>query len=123
MNWKKAISFGIAIWILIFVVVCILVGFKIYGSRVINIIVALIGGTLSFIFAGKLKIKNIGLALSYGIIWLIIGFLLDLIISARFNPHIFSSRALWLGYALILLAPLLTVKKVPIAPTSSTPRM
>ena len=118
MNWKKAIGFGIVIWILMFVIVSIFIGFKIYGSVVMSIITALIAGVLSFLFAGKLKLKSAGSALCYGIVWLIIGYLLDLIITSRFNAQILSSWSLWLGYVLILLAPLLTIKKNPVVPTT-----
>ena len=118
MNWKKAIGFGIVIWILMFVIVSIFIGFKIYGSVVMSIITALIAGVLSFLFAGKLNLKSVGLALGYGIVWLIIGYLLDLIITSRFNAQILSFWSLWLGYVLILLAPLLTIKKNPVVPTT-----
>lgn len=123
MNWKKAIGFGIVIWILMFVIASIFIGFKIYGSVVMNIITALIAGVLSFLFAGKIKPKSAGLALGYGITWLIVGYLLDLIITSRFNANILSSWSLWLGYVLILLAPLLTIKKGSTVSTPPAPTM
>ncbi len=111
MNWKKGVIFGVLIWILMFVIVSIFVGFKIYGSTWMHIITAIIAGAISYVFAGKIKPNKAKLALSYGLAWVLIGVILDALITMRSNPAIFSSRSLWLGYILVLLAPLLQVKK------------
>ena len=111
MNWKKAITFGVLIWILMFAIVSIFVGFKIYGSTGVHIITAIIAGIISYVFAGKVKPSKVKLALSYGFAWVVTGVVLDALITMRFNPAIFTSRSLWLGYVLVLLAPLLQVKK------------
>ena len=101
-----------------FVIVSAFVGFNIYGSIAMQAVAAIIAGVLSMIFAKKLKITNAGLALAYGVSWLVIGVILDFIVTVKFNPTVFSSWPYWLGYALILLAPLCTIKK---GPTASTP--
>ena len=111
MNWKKGVIFGVLIWILMFVIVSIFTGFKIYGSTWMHIITAIIAGAISYVFAGKIKPNKAKLALSYGLAWVLIGVILDALITMRSNPAIFSSRSLWLGYILVLLAPLLQVKK------------
>ncbi len=113
MNWKKAIGFGALIWVLMFVIVSIFIGFKIYDYLWIEILIAVIGGIISFILAGYVKPKSYGIALAYGASWVVIGILLDIIVTMRFNSAIFLSWTLWLGYGLGLIAPLLRVKKTP----------
>lgn len=111
MNWKKAIGLGILLWVLMFVIVSILIAFKLYEFRLVRILIAVIAGLISLFLAGMLKPGKVGLALAYGFIWVVIGVILDAIVTMRFNPAIFSAKTLWLGYLLILLAPLLKVKK------------
>jgi hypothetical protein len=115
MSWKKAIGYGVLLWILIFVIVCIFIGFKIYDSVWMELLVAVIGGFISFVLAGYAKPASAGQALGYGISWVVIGVILDFIVTMRFNPAIFSSWTLWVGYALGCLAPLLQITK-PAAP-------
>ncbi len=111
MNWKKAIGFGILLWVLMFAIVSVFIGFKIYDYLWIEILIAVIGGIISFILAGYVKPKSYGTALSYGVSWLVVGVILDIIVTMRFNAAIFTAWTLWLGYGLGVLAPLLRVKK------------
>ncbi len=110
-NWKKGISLGALLWVLMFVIVSIFVGFKIYDSAYMKVITALIAGIISFVLVGYVKPDKVGLAFSYGILWVVIGLILDAIVTRLFNPQIFLSKGLWLGYALVLIAPLFRVKK------------
>lgn len=112
MNLGKAIGFGAAIWVLIFVIVSVFVGFNIYNNTLMKAVAVVIVGIIAFIFAGYAKPQKFSSALGYGIIWVIIGLILDFIVTTKFNPVIFSSRALWAGYLLILVTPLLKIKKV-----------
>lgn len=112
MNCKKAIGYGIGLWVLMFVIISALIGFNAYQTSVMHIAAAVIGGIISFIFAGYVKPSSMKFALSYGAVWVVVGLVLDALITMRFNQTIFSSRSLWLGYALVLLAPLLRVQMV-----------
>jgi len=112
MKFGKAILFGVMLWAVIFILVCAFVGFKAYDSRWIHILTAVIAGVLSLVFADIVKPRSVIMALGYGFTWVVIGVILDAIITIRFNPAIFMSRLLWAGYVLVLLAPLLRVKKV-----------
>ena len=120
-DWKKAIGFGAVIWVLMFVIVSIFVAFNIYGNAVMKVVIAVIAGAISYFLAIKLKPADIKMALTYGVLWVIVGVILDAVITMRFNALIFSSKGLWLGYLLVLLAPLLTVKKGSGAPSSMPP--
>ena len=111
LNWGKALGFGILLWVLMFVIISVFVAFNIAEGTLISIIFAIIGGIISFILAGKVKPSSAGAAFVYGLVWVIVVFILDWLISTRFNNAIFSAWTLWLGYALVLLAPLLKVKK------------
>ena len=109
MNWKKAIGFGILIWLIMFALVSATLGW--YDMLWFKIVLAIIAGIISLILAGYVKPSSMGKALAYGLVWVIIGVILDLIITMRFNGGIFSEWTLWLGYVLVLLAPALRVKK------------
>jgi hypothetical protein len=111
MNWKKALGFGVLLWVLMFVIVSALIGFKIQEFLWVEIGISIISGVVSFILAGYVKPRSSGLALAYGVSWLVVGVILDAIVTMRFNPAIFTSWMLWLGYGLVVLAPLLRVKK------------
>lgn len=116
MNWKKAIGFGVFIWVLMFVIVSIFIAFDIYKFSWLQGITAIIAGVIAFILAGMVKPAKIVLALAYGLIWVVIGLILDAAVTMRFNAEIFSSWSLWLGYLLVLLAPILKVEKGSEAP-------
>jgi len=113
MNWKKAIGFGALLWVLMFVIVSVFIGFKVPDSLWLNIGFAVISAVISFILAGYAKPKSFGMALGYGLSWLAVGVILDFIVTMRFNSEIFTAWTLWLGYGLVVLAPLLRVKKAP----------
>jgi len=124
MNWKKAIGFGVLLWVLMFVIVSAFIGFKVPESMWLNIGYAIISGVISFVLAGYAKPKSLGMALGYGVSWVVVGVILDAIVTMRFNPEIFMAWELWLGYGLVLLAPLLRVKKAPaMTPPPMTPPM
>jgi len=104
-----------------FVIVCIFIGFKIYDYIWMEIVTAGISGIISFILAGYVKPQSYGLALAYGVSWLAVGVILDVIVTMRFNPAIFKAWTFWLGYGLAILALFLRVKKAPVATVTSPP--
>lgn len=121
MNWKKTIGFGALIWALMFVVVSVFVGFNIYQLVYVEIATVIIAGIIALILAANVKPKSAGSALGYGLVWVVVGVILDAAVSMRFNAAIFSSWSVWLGYLLILLAPLLKVKKTASSPAGPVP--
>ena len=114
MNWLKTIGFGALIWVLMFAIVSALMAYGLYANIYEKAIVALIAGVLSFFATGFLKPDKINTALIYGIVFVVIGVILDALITMRFNNQILLSKAVWLGYLLILLAPLLRIKKAAV---------
>ena len=104
-NWMKAVGYGLLIWVIMFAIVSALVGFKIYANFWTKIIVVLIAGALSYVFAQNVKPGAASKAIGYGAVWVIVAFILDWLITTRFDSSIFRMRSLWVGYLLILLAP------------------
>lgn len=111
MKWLKVIGYGVLLWILMFGIVSITVAFGLYNFVWVQAILAVISGIIAFVLAGKLKPNKVEIALVFGVIWIIISVALDALVTMKFNPEIFLTWALWAGYILVLLAPILRVKK------------
>lgn len=111
MDWKKAFGLGVVFWILMFVIVSIFIAFNFYTNGEPNIIIALIAGIVSYFLSAYAKPKNITEALKLGFTWVIVGLILDGIVTTRFSATVFQMWTLWLGYGLALLAPALRVSK------------
>lgn len=110
MNLIKAITFGILIWVLMFAIVSAVLGF--YQKFLwVKIAVAIVAGIIAFVLAGKAKPTNFAAALGYGFIWVLIGLILDYLITRNFNAQIFTLWSVWLGYGLIFIAPIFRIKK------------
>lgn len=111
MNWKKGVVSGIALWILMFVIVSVLIAFNVYATTTGKVVTIVIAGIISLFLAQRVKPSSAGVAATYGFLWVVIGLILDAIITTRFNPSIFAAKSLWIGYLVVLLAPLFAVKK------------
>jgi hypothetical protein len=110
-NWKKGIGYGVLVWVVMFIVVSILLAYKMQQGTMFDIIVTVITLIAAFLLAKNIAPKSAGLAFSYGLLFAIVGILLDLLISKRFAPNIFNSIFYWVSYVLVVLVPLLAVKK------------
>ena len=112
LNWKKGIGFGVLLWIIVFVIICIFVAYKIpTESSLAQIIFILLSAIVVFILTGFVKPVNTLEAVKYGLVWVVAGIILDLLISQRFAPGMFSSVYYWIRYALVVVVPILRVKK------------
>ncbi len=109
MDWKKAIGFGVLIWVLMFAIVSAVL--NTYQETLwMKTVIILVAGLIAWFLAKKVKPGSMGSALGYGFVWVIIGLILDYFITMRFNAEIFQLWSLWAGYGLIFLAPLLRIK-------------
>jgi hypothetical protein len=105
-SWTKAFGFGIAIWLIMFLVAAVLVsGMGIALGSGLWLVLAVLAGIISYSFALGVDSESYGEALGYGAIWAAVGIILDAIISYRFQSNIFSQWQYYLAYALVLLAP------------------
>lgn len=111
MDWKKAIGFGALLWLILFAVASLFVGFKVMETLWARVVIVVISGALAYVLAGKIKPTKAAVALQYSGVWVVTGLVLDAIITTRFAPAVFQDWSLWLGYALVLLIPLAQVKK------------
>ena len=111
MDYKKSIGLGVVCWAIMLVAMFLFVALKQDDSLVFQLLAAVIGGVATYWLAGFLKPATTGTALGYGVIFVIVGVILDLIITEQFMPGILGMWPVWFGYVLVLLAPLLQVKK------------
>lgn len=113
MNWKKGIGFGALVWAVMFVVVSILLAYKMPENMTFTVIVTLASLVTVYFCAKNLAPKSSMEAIKYGLVFAVVGIILDLLISRMFAPNIFSTVSYWISYVLVVLVPLLTVKKSP----------
>jgi hypothetical protein len=116
MNWKKALGFGALIWIIMFVVISVFVGYGWVtsdesGWSMWSILTLAVTVLVTYFIARKIAPASYGLALGYGVAFAVVGIILDYFISTRFAPNIFSSTSYWMSYIILALTPLSVVKK------------
>lgn len=106
----KTIGYGLIIWNSLFIVVLILMTFRINFSLVLWPIVWLTTIALAWYFSLFLKLTKWREALSTGLIWVIIAFVLDFFLTVQFaGLQLFKQGDIWAEYALTILIPLIFV--------------
>jgi len=110
-NWKKAIGFGVLIWIIMFVTASIFVAYGVQSGTVMSLVILLVTLLAAYFCARNLVPTRCGQALGYGLVFAVIGIVLDFVISSRFVGGMFSSMWYWVSYALVVLTPCIAVKK------------
>ncbi len=108
-NFGRAIGFGILLWIIVFALSALAMAVGWTGFAVVGFIIAVIAGILAFVFAGYVHEDNALMAFYTSLTFVVITAVLDLVITMRFSSTIFSQWTLWLGYALIFIAPFMQV--------------
>ena len=102
MNWKKGILFGIAIWVALFIFMFVLTFF----FETLNSIISLVVITVFVFFASKIiKPENYIQAFKYGLLWAIIGILLDILVYGAISSGLFLDVYYWLGYTIMIVLP------------------
>jgi len=110
MDWKKLIGYGALIWLILFGVICVFVAYKSTGSLMTySILVVTI--VVVYVMAGFVKPDSLKKAASYGFAWVIVGLVLDYLISRKYSPEMYSMWSYWVGYLLVLIVPVLRIKK------------
>lgn len=102
MNWKKAIGYGVAIYAILFVIISALL--NVITSDYFGLVLVLI---LAVGAAYVYKTGSAKAGFQVGIVWAVVALVLDLLISRQFVPDIMSSWTVWIGYAILILAPTL----------------
>ena len=100
---NRALIYGTVIWATMFIVTSIVVGYG-FGDWTKYGIMWFFSILATWIVATRLRINNFKTAFYYGLIFIVLGLILDLLISVRFTGMaIFSAFDYWVGYGLTLL--------------------
>jgi hypothetical protein len=112
MKYGKLIGFGVLLYAVVFLIMS---GFTAYGSgdTFLTKIIALVALAIVAYLAGKnLRAGSMGEIIKYSLGWLIIVAILDYFFTLPFaTTAVYSQWNLWVGYAIILLLPLITLSK------------
>jgi len=111
MNWKKAIGYGVGLWLVMFALISGMIAWGAYGTTWSHVLLAFSGYAVAVGVASYTPIPGWRVAAIYGFSWVIIALALDSLVTLRFNPDLFASFWLWFGYALVALAPFVCVDK------------
>lgn len=104
-SWIKTLGLGALLWLIMFAVVSALVGLNIYANLWVQLLTAVLAGLVAFFMSPYLHSRSAGQALSYGLVWVVVGLLLDWLVTYRFDNTIFVQASLWLGNVLVVVAP------------------
>lgn len=112
MKYIHGIGYGVACWGIMVVFIFLFVALKQGDKLIFELFSAVIGGIAAYWLAGYLKPATMGTAFGYGVIFVVVGVILDLLITNNvLNMNVLAMWPMWVGYALVLLAPLLQVRK------------
>lgn len=116
MNWKKALGFAVLVWIIMLALSSIFVAFGMSVKSVIfNMLIIIITVLLVYLSARFLAPSNYKVAIQYGLLFAVIGIVLDYFLTKKYTAGIFDSLFYWIDYILVVLAPLMAVKKTKIS--------
>lgn len=110
MNFGKAIGWGIVLWVVAFILSIVFSGFG--NSIIANLIAVLLVGVVAWLLARNfVKPKSAGEGFGYGVVWVVIMFLIAFILSALNKTPLTLNLTTLVAYVLVLIAPALAVKK------------
>jgi len=119
MNYKKLFGFGVMIWAVAYLIATAFVAYGAMDALWAKTVLILVVAVVVFLAGKNLKSASVMNALKYSASWVVIGLILDMILTVPFTGwEIFSTWDLWVSYALVLLLPLLTVQKT--TPTTAS---
>lgn len=112
MDWKKLILPPVAIYAVIFLFISVLIGAKINQEAtwvwLVSLAITVVGLYLATNYAKPVSLSQ---GLIYGLVWLIILFVLDIVLTVPFTGwDYFSTWTTYLPYLLALLMPALLPK-------------
>ena len=107
MDWKKSIGYGAGLYVVMFMYWSLLVAFgqgeAVWGWYVGFVVTA----AAAYYAAKKLETRDWRKLIKYSVVWVVVMAALDALISIRFaEAGLFSSWELYVGYGILLLAPL-----------------
>jgi len=116
MNYKKLIGFGVMIWAVAFLVMAGLIAYQLGNSIIAAVITWIAVAVAAYLCGRNLALNSKAQMLKYSVSWVIIGLILDALFTVPFTGWtIFQSWEVWIGYVLVIAAPLLAVKNQPLS--------
>lgn len=109
LTWQKLVLYPAAVWAVIYLFICALIGFKIATDAswvwIATLVISIAG---LYIASRAANIKDLKKALTMGLVWIAVMIILDLILTRPFAGwEYFSSWKTYLAYALTFLVPVL----------------
>jgi hypothetical protein len=107
LTWQKLVLYPAAIWAVIYLFICALIGFKVNTMAdwvmIVTTLISLVG---LYIASRAVNIKDIKKAIILGLVWVIVMVILDLILTAPFAYRYFDSWKTYVNYAIVFLMPI-----------------
>jgi len=111
MDIRNVLERGFAIWATAFAIVAMFFALGVEGDVWVNVLRALVVAVVAYAFARQKGFKEADDALAYGLAWAVAFFLLDFFVTTRyFGMSFFQDLAVWVGYLLVLIGPILALK-------------
>lgn len=114
MNITKAVGLGILIWMVVYAASMLLGVYDMSGALWTQIVAVVIAAVIAYIAGMMVKASSMNAMIKYSVAWVIVTLVLDAVLASFWTMGgygIFSTWYLWVGYVLILLVPLVAVKK------------
>ena|SRR3989338_2147215 len=113
--YLKLLGLGALLWVIMFAVVSAVLSY--YNAfDIVKFAVAIIGGVVAFLLGRYFGFTDYKSAFITGFAWVIVGIVLDALVTFKFNPDIFTYWSLWLGYALVVAGAAFSVRRQSITP-------
>ncbi|MDP2669303.1 MAG: hypothetical protein Q8P07_05765 [bacterium] len=110
LDYKKTLTLAVLWWLIMFGAISLVLPW--YSQFVwMKVSVAVFAGVLALVLSAYTPLYGYSNALLFGMIFVVVGIALDALVTYRFNSEIFTYWQIWLGYALVLVAPLLRIMK------------
>ena len=113
MKILKALGLGALIYVVASMVISVFIGFKVPTDSLLVKMMTLLAVLITIVLSARsLRANSIKEALGYSLIWVMVNFVLDILVTTRFAGWgFFGQWNIILGYLLILIVPLSAVKK------------
>lgn len=108
LDWKKLILYPAAVWVVVYLFICALIGFKINVQAdwvmIATTIISVVG---LYIASRAADIKDIKKAIVLGLVWVIVMVVLDIILTAPFAYRYFDNWKTYFSYGLTFAIPII----------------
>jgi len=112
-SYKKLFGFGALIWLVAYMTASVFVAYDMVDAFMSGLVIITAVAIAAFFAGRNLAVGSFTGMLKYSVSWVVIGLVLDAIFTVPFTSwEIFAAWHVWVGYAFILLIPLLAVKEI-----------